>query len=179
MATKNCLFCKKLITDKSYRSMSSTTSKEHYKEVYTQLGVPAVDGFACNICVNKLNKVVKLNNDMRTKYFVIKDERDKLLSLLKAMPGLKHVTQIASFKTPSPRGFKRSLVKNTPTPTSKKSLFSSPKLDRIRSPIKFSAEKTQKKVDMSTQTKTTTEEFDVKVCKIKHVRFLSIHFTYM
>ena len=38
----------------------------------------------------KLNRIAKLNDDMRTKYFVIKQERDKLMSIMKDTPGMKN-----------------------------------------------------------------------------------------
>jgi hypothetical protein len=38
----------------------------------------------------KLNRIAKLNDDMRTKYFVINQERDKLMSIMKDTPGMKN-----------------------------------------------------------------------------------------
>jgi len=90
---KTCLFCLKSITDRSYRSLSSTTSKEHYKDVYNLISISETNGFACSLCMTKLNRIAKLNDDMRTKYFVIKQERDKLVSIMKDTPGMKNCSK--------------------------------------------------------------------------------------
>ena len=190
---KTCLFCLKHITDRSYRSLSSSTSREQYKEVYKLLSLSEVNGFVCNLCVNKLNRISKLNEDLKTKYQIIKQERDKLFFVVKDLPGIKCST--ATVTTPSPRGFKRpyGTIKQTPTPKSmksKKCLFVSPRpsqkshqamemeqhsdVSSISTDVHvqhINDKSTQTevthgaKVDKTTRTK-VTEQFDVKVCII-------------
>ena len=64
---KSCCFCSKTILDRSYRSISSPTSQESYKYVFSLVSVKSMSGFVCNLCVNKLNRVSKLSVDMETK----------------------------------------------------------------------------------------------------------------
>lgn len=45
-------------------------------------------GVLCNQCVNKLNRIRKLNGDIETKVVSLTEERDKLLATLKTMPGI-------------------------------------------------------------------------------------------
>ncbi|XP_048763890.2 uncharacterized protein LOC125671936 isoform X1 [Ostrea edulis] len=159
---KYCVLCQKTITDRSYRSLSSATSQEQYKDVYKLMCVPSIKGFACNSCANKLNRVQKLNNDLKTKLISIKDERDKLLSTLKDMTGVRSLKD----KLSTPKGTKRVLssLKLTPTPKSKvkKGLFLSPSSSSKRrvEPVKCHDDK---KIDECTQTKDQSEEFDVKI----------------
>lgn len=120
---KKCEICQKIISDRSYRSLTSKTSQEYYKDVFELMCVDStcIKGFACNPCANKLNRVQKLNNDMTTKQIIITKERDKLLCTLKELTGIK------SKKPSTPKGTKRliSYLKLTPTPKSKvkKGLF--------------------------------------------------------
>lgn len=133
-----------------------------------------IKGFACNPRANRLNRVQKLNNDMKTKQVIIKEERDKLLCTLKELTGIK------SKKPLTPKGTKRLInsLKLTPTPKSKvkKGLFvnktptstqpapvthlsftcSTQPADAIGSSV-------QPEFDKSTQTKDQSGEFDVKV----------------
>ena len=62
---KTCEFCFKTIKDKSYRSLTSNTSQEQYGNIFNKLGIASLNGFVCNQCVNKLNRVDKLNGDYR------------------------------------------------------------------------------------------------------------------
>lgn len=119
---KTCGFCMKNIRDKSNRSLASNTRQDHYGNIFKILGI-SMTGVVCNQCVNKLNRIRKLNGDIETKVVSLTEERDKLLATLKAMPGI--VKQ--SVSTPR-RGEKRPLIKQTPTPRSrlKKSLFCTP-----------------------------------------------------
>lgn len=129
---KFCYFCTSKIGIKGYRSLFSTHSKDFYSDVYELLALPHdIKGFACNLCANKLNRVRKLTDDLKTKVDSIKAERQKIVEALKSMPGLAvQPTFIA--KTP-PRNWDKSrrpynVVKQTPTPKSKikKGLFLSP-----------------------------------------------------
>lgn len=173
---KKCEICQKVISDRSYRSLTSKTSQEYYRDVFELMCVDStcIKGFACNPCANKLNRVQKLNNDMKTKQVIIKEERDKLLCTLKEMTGIK------SKKPSTTKGTKRviSSLKLTPTPKSKvkKGLFvnktptstqpapvthlsftcSTQPADAIGSLV-------QPVFDKSTQTKDQSGEFDVKV----------------
>lgn len=129
---KFCYFCTCKIGIKGYRSLSSSHSKDFYSDVYELLAIPLdIKGFACNLCANKLNRVRKLTDDLKTKIDSIKTERQKIVVAIKSMPGMAvQPTFIA--KTP-PRNWDRSkrpysVVKQTPTPKSKikKGLFLSP-----------------------------------------------------
>lgn len=42
----------------------------------------------CNHCVNKRNRIRKLDVGIQTKVITLTEERDKLLATLKAMPGI-------------------------------------------------------------------------------------------
>lgn len=99
----------KNIRDKSYRSLESRTSQDHYGNIFQILGIPMTD-LVCNQCVNKLNIIRKLNGDIQTKVVALTEERDKLLSTLKSMPSiLKH-----NISTPK-RGGKAFSETNTDT----------------------------------------------------------------
>ena len=106
---------------------------------------------------------------------MLTQERDKVLDTLKQMPGI--VKQHQDMSTPK-RGEKRHLVKQTPTPKSrlKKSLFQTPTRRTSTStciPAQDSPAKTcTSKMDRSTQTKQTREDFDVKV---KYIIFLGVN----
>lgn len=121
---KFCYFCTSKIGIKGYRSLFSTHSKDFCSDVYELLAIPhAIKGFACNLCANKLNRVRKLTDDLKTKVDSIKAVRQKIVEALKSMPGLAlQPTFIA--KTP-PRNCENhkskrpySVVKQTPTPKS-------------------------------------------------------------
>lgn len=86
---KFCVLCQKTISDRSYRSLSSNTSQEQYKDVFKLMRIPGISGFACNICINKFNRVLKLNKDLETRIIKIRNERDKLISTLLDMPGVR------------------------------------------------------------------------------------------
>ena len=92
--------------------MTSNTNQEQYGNIFNKLGIASVNGFVCNQCVNKLNRVNKLNGYIRTKVLMLTQERDKVLDTLKQMPGI--VKQHQDMSTPK-RGEKRHLVKQTPT----------------------------------------------------------------
>jgi hypothetical protein len=167
-----------MIKDKSYRSLASKESKEQYSGIFVKLCIEPV-GLLCNHCVNKLNRIRKLNGDIQTKVALLTQERDNLLDVLKQMPGVVKMYQRTS--TPK-RGEKRPLTKQTPTPRSrtKRGLFqtpnrpsptkslglahTSPKACKVfvgRTPSKIFT--TSSKVDKSTQTKQKQDDFDVKV----------------
>ena len=115
---KRCSLCTNQVKDRSYRSLTSETSQEQYKYIFEML--PGImRGVSCNVCANKLNRICKINNDIKTKVEVLRDEREKLIQQVRELPGLTP-------KRGTPRGMKRPLIK-TPTPKGKckKVLFSS------------------------------------------------------
>lgn len=57
--------------------------------MFKLMRIPDISGFACNICINKFNRVLKLNKDLETRIIKIKNERDKLISTLLDMPGVR------------------------------------------------------------------------------------------
>ena len=167
---KECAFCTKMINDKGYRSLSSKTSRERYEYIMQQLpkGFNSRENIIiCNLCVNKLNRICKLNDDLNSKLTSIREERDKILSLVMDMPGIKGLT------TTTPRAAKRPLIK-TPTPKGKhkRCLFVTPQKQpnaRTRStPVSKQMHtcttRPVLKCDATTQTvPMDTEDFDVKV----------------
>lgn len=112
---KFCYFCTCKIGIKGYRSLSSSHSKDFYSDVYELLALPLdIKGFACNLCANKLNRVRKLTDDLKTK-----------------IDGM--AVQPTFIAKTSPRNWDKSkrpysVVKQTPTPKSKikKGMFLSP-----------------------------------------------------
>lgn len=86
---KFCVLCQNTISARSYRCLSSNTSQEQYRDVFKLMRIPDISGFACNICINKFNRVLKLNKDLETRIIKIKNERDKLISTLLDMPGVR------------------------------------------------------------------------------------------
>ena len=123
---KSCEFCFKTIKKQINRSLTSNNSQEQYGiNIFNKLRIAPVNSFVCNQSVNKLNRVNKLNGDIKTIVLMLTQERDKVLDTLKQMPGI--VKQHQDISTPK-KGKKNSLVKQTPTPKSrlKKSLFRTP-----------------------------------------------------
>ena len=166
---KKCVVCFKIISDRSYRSLSSDTSKEQYRDVFKLLGLPDLNGFACNVCCNKLNRIQKLTIDLKTKVISIKEEREKLISTVRGMIGIQTLEK-ENNPVSTPKGTKRpfNVIKLTPTPKSKvkKGLFASPSAEKVVNPLNCHAvlkSKTVQSDDKSTQTKDRSEEFDVKV----------------
>ena len=51
--------------------------------------IPVIEGNACRSCAQKLNRVVKLNNDLKTILIKIRHERDQLVSTLKNLSGVR------------------------------------------------------------------------------------------
>lgn len=84
-----CVLCLNIISDRGYRSLSSITSQEQYKEVLKLMCIPVIEGNACRSCAQKLNRVVKLNNDLKTILIKIRHERDQLVSTLKNLSGVR------------------------------------------------------------------------------------------
>lgn len=99
---KFCVLCQNTISDRSYRSLSSNTSQEQYKAVFKLMRIPGISGFACNICINKFNRVLKLNKDLETKIIKIRNERDKLISTLIEMPGVRFLERQVHERPPQP-----------------------------------------------------------------------------
>ena len=88
-ASRSCEFCSKVIDDKSYRSLTSNTSQENYKEVFELLCLSELKGFCCNLCINKLNAISRLNKDMKTKLITTKRKLDQIISTVQNLPGVK------------------------------------------------------------------------------------------
>ena len=51
---KNFLICFKIIFDRSYRSLSSDTSQEQYRDEFKLMGIPDLKGLVCHVCCNKV-----------------------------------------------------------------------------------------------------------------------------
>jgi hypothetical protein len=88
-AARSCEFCSKIIDDKSYRSLTSNTSQENYKEVFELLCLSELKGFCCHLCINKLNAISRLNKDMKTKLITTKRKLDQIVSTVQNLPGVK------------------------------------------------------------------------------------------
>jgi hypothetical protein len=178
---KTCSICLQIITDKkAYRSLSTEASKV-YKNILNEIRINN-SGYACKFCVNKLNRVLRLDEEIQGKVEVLKCKRLGLIEQLSKGSGVvtplhgKFITPVKSTITK-----KRPLV-STPTPKKTKCRkilpFPSPS-GRLKSPIKSCgpvSENTSKNSslpiakksskDESTQTHQAEEkEFDVKVRK--------------
>ena len=81
--------CFKIISDRSYRSLSSDNSQEQYRDLFKLIGIPDLKGFVCNVCRDKLNRIQKLTIDLKTKVMSIKEEREKLISTVKCVVGIR------------------------------------------------------------------------------------------
>lgn len=74
---------------KSASKDTDPSSQLIYSDVYELLAIPYdVKGFACNLCANKLNRVRKLTDDLKTKVDSLKAERQNIVEALKSMSGL-------------------------------------------------------------------------------------------
>ncbi|XP_061187058.1 uncharacterized protein LOC133195217 [Saccostrea echinata] len=159
---KECSFCLYVIKDRGYRALSSKTSTEQYNYAFTRLNFfPTSNSYACNLCTNKLNRISKIEENVRAKVEQLKTEREKLLDVLR-----QHQQTSGHVKPSTPRvsAVKRSLDK-TPTPKgkSKKALFKTPdKLLLHQNPNHSLQSKLPCKEDKSTQTH-VSENFDVKI----------------
>ena len=180
--TKICVICFEIISDRSYRSLSSDTSKEQYCDVVKLLGIPDLNGFACNVCCNKQNSIQKLAIHLKTKVIYIKEEREKLISTVRGMVGIL-ILEKENYLVSTPKGTKPpyTVIKLTPTPKSKvkKGMLPSPsaeknfKLSNCHSVLKSRHVESD---DKSTQTKDKSEEFDIKV---NNLHIFNVIYLYM
>ena len=166
---KKCAICDSIITDfRSYRSLGTEASRI-YSSTLKELGLDSC-GYACKFCVNKLNRITRLDEEIRTKVNKLKETRVDIIKQLSST--LKqdnvHVQKGTPVKTPVKTDKKRDrkTVFLSPTPRKFKARrilpYSSPaakkKLDNFEQKIY---------VDNFTQTKRKDEkDFDVKVNKI-------------
>lgn len=105
---KTCKLCLKPITDlKYYRSLATETSKL-YSALLTELSV-ARKGYACKFCVNKLNRLVRLDEEIRTKIDVLKQKRCEIFEDLKRETSVrqKFSSPKSSLQTPVKKLSKR------------------------------------------------------------------------
>ena len=167
-----CKICYSVIQGKHYRTLSTKANIEKYSVVLGSLGVEC-QGKLCNICVNKLNKIVNLKGDIIEKQKKCERDVQVIFGELQRMPGasIPLIPSSVTCNTPknTPKhGMKRQRTPQTPsmTPRSKKSLFvTPPKLSIHRdstSATQYSV-KTVPRVSVGTQTKACSQEFDVKV----------------
>lgn len=163
-----CKICCAVIQGKHYRTLSTSANVDRYSALLQSLGVDN-RGKACYICVNKLNKIVNLKSDIISKQQKCEQDVQVLYSELQRMPGVK-ISSSNVFTTPTTKqGLKRQRTPQT-TPRSKKSLFvTPPKLEIYRrgsaSAVSSEADSIST-VSVGTQTKSCTEDFDVKVIQI-------------
>ena len=160
---KNCAICESIIDDfRSYRSLG-TESSRIYSSILKELGLDS-NGYACKFCVNKLNRIIRLDEDIRTKVKKLKEKRADIIKELSST--LKknnlHVQKGTPVKTPVKTDKKRDnkTVFSTPTPRIFKARQILPKkLDNFEQKIS---------VDNFNHTKCKDgKDFDVKVNKIR------------
>lgn len=116
---KTCKLCLKPITDlKYYRSLDTEASKLD-SALLTELSV-ARKGNACKFCVNKLNRLVRLDEEIQTKIDVLKQKRCEIFEDLKRETSVRQKFSSAksSLRTPVKKISKREYraVSKTPTP---------------------------------------------------------------
>lgn len=98
---RTCELCLKPITDlKYYRSLATEASKL-YSALFTELSV-ARKGYACKFCVNKLNRLVRLDEEIRTKIDVLKQKHCEIFEDLKSVTSVRQNISSAksSLQTP-------------------------------------------------------------------------------
>ncbi|KAL4219951.1 Translation initiation factor [Mactra antiquata] len=166
-AAKTCCMCFGPVKGRTYRSVSSDISIQQWGPIFTQLGAK-LNGYLCNFCINKLNRVCRLEEDSKTKVQQILLEKEKLMGILSEMSGVKlsrtdsELTSTLPASTPKEskkRPVHVALTPNTVTPKSKRGLFVTPRKNVTPKVLK------QKPcvVDKSMQTKTINSDFVVKV----------------
>lgn len=103
---------------KYYRSLATEASKL-YSALLTELRV-ARKGYACKFCVNKLNRLVRLDEEIQTKIDVLKQKRCEIFEDLKRETSVRQNFSSAksSLQTPVKKFSKREYraVSKTPTP---------------------------------------------------------------
>ncbi|XP_062597660.1 uncharacterized protein LOC134259070 [Saccostrea cucullata] len=178
---KPCEICLKPITDiKYYRSLGTEASKV-YSALLDELNIDR-KGYACKFCVNKLNRLIRLDEEIRTKLDVLKQKRGEIFDDLKKVTCNRPSSSVASsssarpnssLQTPVKKNSKREykIISKTPTPRKFKARrilpLASPCSKEVKERDTYHAEPTARKsttVDSSTQTKTTEEkDFAVKI----------------
>lgn len=103
---KNCGLCGEIITDKkSYRQVKSS---ENFCKIFSELNLKE-DGYVCKFCVNKINRIVRLDDDIKTKVSKLSEKRNEIFADLQK-------TVSTCKKSCTPVNKKRERQKNTPTP---------------------------------------------------------------
>jgi hypothetical protein len=126
-----------------YKSLSSKTSVSLFASCLQVLNIEGIDGIACNLCVNKLNRI-----NLNDKLHVIREQQDTLIQCLRDAPGVEKYVGFAQqqAKVPTtkgemvvvyftPKGMKRPSLRETPTPTNQKALKKNihiPKEDSVK-----------------------------------------------
>lgn len=172
---KICGLCRNTIKDKkSYRLVST---HEDFSRIFKELSLN-VKNYVCKFCVNKLNRLARIDDDIKTRLTKLYEKRNELFSEIKE-------TVISKAHLRTPVSNKRERQKNTPTPRKPKIRrllpFNSPEVRTAlidkplaeRSILPQEKEPWIKRLDQSstndasTQTKTYHEkDFDVKVSSI-------------
>ena len=76
-ASKTCGICKERITDKkSYRQVKSS---EEFCRIFLELNLKE-NNFVCKFCVNKLNRLVRIDDDIRNKLEKLHEKRNELIN---------------------------------------------------------------------------------------------------
>lgn len=79
---KTCSLCSSQIIDKRYYISLATEASNTYSEILIELNVKK-QGFACKFCVNKLNRLIRLDEDIRTKVDVLNLKHSEVVTELK------------------------------------------------------------------------------------------------
>ena len=89
---KICVTCFGIIKNRSYRMLNSESSINQWGHIFQQLSVNLI-GCVCNFCTNKLNRICRLTDESKTKAQALLIERDRIVSELKELPGVKQGRQ--------------------------------------------------------------------------------------
>ena len=158
-APMSCALCRTGIKDKkSYRRVESLVS---LKIQLQYLNLISPTSILCCFCFNKINRLHKIDGDLKTKVSKLREEKSVLIGELKALPGFSESENVTT--TPKSKPQKRGI--NTPTPRSCRQV----KRQMTKTPLK-----SRKVLDYensvpnschhkSTQTKIPDNDFEVKV----------------
>ena len=94
---KICWACSSTIKARTYRLFSSSPtniSVEQYKDVLALLSVTP-EGYCCHLCVNKLNRLKKLQTDEDTVVERLRIEKRGLVATFLKLPGLVKLRSLA------------------------------------------------------------------------------------
>ena len=107
-----CALCRTGIKDKkSYRRVESLVS---LKIQLQYLNLISPTSILCCFCFNKINRLHKIDGDLKTKVSKLREEKSVLIGELKALPGFSESENVTT--TPKSKPQKRGI--NTPTPRS-------------------------------------------------------------